>query len=161
MLIKILYGLAILLGLLLVLFCIMLFILARQSASLNNAGLLNDQLQACPDEPRCVSSQTSSAQHSIAAFEVPSGLPDPVGEMAAIILDIPRTEIISQSESYLHATFQSKVFGFVDDLEILKDGEGLQVRSVSRVGRSDLGANRKRVEAIHEIWRQTILQSQN
>ncbi len=161
MLIKIFYGLAILLALLLILFCIMLFILARQSTSLSNAGLIDDQLQSCPDGPRCVNSLATNPQHSIAAFQVPPGLSDPVDEMAAIILNLPRTEIITQSENYLHASFRSAVFGFVDDLEILQDEERLQVRSVSRVGRGDMGVNRKRVDELHEAWRQAFLQNQS
>ena len=161
MLIKLFYGLAIIFVLLAVLFCVMLFILARQSDSLSNAGLINGQLQACPDGPRCVSSLATKGQHSIAAFEVPEGLSEPVAAMAAIIRNSPRTEIIVQTDSYLHATFRSALFGFVDDLEILKDDDGLQVRSVSRVGRGDMGVNRKRVDALHVSWQELILQSQD
>jgi uncharacterized protein (DUF1499 family) len=88
-------------------------------------------------------------------------LSEPVSEMAAIIRNSPRTEIIVQTESYLHATFRSSLFGFVDDVEILKDEDGLQVRSMSRVGRGDMGVNRKRVDALHVSWQQLILQSQD
>ena len=61
---------------------------------------------------------------------------------------MPNAAIISQEDNYLHATFTSKLFRFVDDVELLLDGDKVHVRSVSRVGYSDLGANRKRVEAI-------------
>ena len=55
-------------------------------------------------------------------------------------------------ESYIAATFSSKVFGFVDDVELRADAEAgvIHVRSASRVGRSDLGANRRRVESIRQ-----------
>ncbi len=161
MLIKIFYGAGIILAILVILLFVMMFFIARQSLSITNSGLLNEQLQACPDEPRCVSSLATDEMHSIRAFEVPLGMLDPVSTMAAIISDLPRTEIIVQNERYLHAAFSSALFGFVDDLEILKDGEFLQVRSVSRGGRSDMGVNRKRVEELHESWQQAMLQSQN
>jgi uncharacterized protein (DUF1499 family) len=157
MIIKIVYGAGIILSVLLILLSSLMFFMARQSKSITNSGLINEQLQACPDGPRCVNSLATNEMHSIAAFEVPQGMPDPVGTMTAIINNFPRTEIIVQNESYLHAAFSSAVFGFVDDLEVLKDGDYLQVRSVSRVGRGDMGANRKRVDALHESWRQAIL----
>ncbi len=161
MLIKIFYGTGIILAILFILLFIMMFFLARQSGSITNSGLINEQLQACPNGPRCVSSLATNEIHSIGAFEVPQGMLDPVSTMATIISDLPRTEITVQNERYLHATFSSALFGFVDDLEILKDGEFLQVRSVSRVGRGDMGVNRKRVEALHESWQQAMLHVQN
>jgi uncharacterized protein (DUF1499 family) len=53
-------------------------------------------------------------------------------------------------------TFASALFGFVDDLEIRIDAEvgSIHLRSASRVGKSDLGANRKRVEIIQKLYRE-------
>jgi len=47
----------------------------------------------------------------------------------------------------------------VDDLELLADEEGgvVHVRSASRLGWSDLGANRHRVEALHRAFAEAIL----
>jgi len=68
-----------------------------------------------------------------------------------------RTAIISlggsiegEEPGYLHATFRSRIFGFVDDLECRQDGAVIQVRSASRLGWWDLGANRRRVERLRE-----------
>jgi len=156
MIVKILYGLGIILALMLVVGSVMFYRVARQSETLLNAGIENGQLQSCPARPSCVSSLATNDEHSIAGFIVPQGMIDPVGEMAAIIVNMPRTEILEQNDVYLHATFGSAIFGFVDDLEILKDGEQLQVRSVSRVGYSDMGVNRKRVNALHDYWQQVL-----
>ena len=59
-------------------------------------------------------------------------------------------EIVERTEGYLHATATSALFGFVDDLELHADNEQaiLQVRSVSRLGDSDLGVNSKRLEIL-------------
>ncbi len=139
----------------------MFYRLARQSDSLVNAGLINEQLQACPDRPSCVSSFATNDEHAIAAFNIPQGMADPVPVFAMIIMGLPNTEILEQNPNYLHATFSSAIFGFVDDLEVLKDDELLQVRSVSRVGYSDMGVNRQRVNALLEVWQQANLQNQN
>ncbi len=63
-----------------------------------------------------------------------------------------RMRVVSASDDYLHAEERSRLFRFVDDLELLAapDGE-LIVRSASRVGRSDLGVNRRRVERLRAL----------
>jgi uncharacterized protein (DUF1499 family) len=75
---------------------------------------------------------------------------DPVAALAALVPVIeatPRTEVVEQRDGYLHATASSALFGFVDDLELHADAsrEVLQVRSVSRLGDSDLGVNARRL----------------
>ena len=57
--------------------------------------------------------------------------------------------ITSETDSYLSATYMSKIFKFVDDVEIRHDKDNIwHIRSASRVGYSDRGVNKKRVEAI-------------
>ena len=59
--------------------------------------------------------------------------------------------ITSRSDAYLSATYMSAVFKFVDDVEVRQDGDVCQIRSGSRVGYSDRGVNRKRVETIRRV----------
>lgn len=108
-------------------------------------GLKNGQLTACPHSPNCVSSYASDGTH---ATEVIEGDSVTLLKLASYIDALEGTEIIEQSPNYLYATYQSNLFGFVDDLELYFDGAAIQVRSASRVGYSDLGANRKRVAAL-------------
>lgn len=72
--------------------------------------------------------------------------------LVPVIAATPRTELLEQDGTYLHATATSVFFGFVDDLELYADGERglLQARSVSRLGDSDLGVNSQRLEALHQ-----------
>lgn len=78
---------------------------------------------------------------------------DPAAALAALrttLRAMPRSEIVEESDGYLHATSTSALFGFVDDLELLADpARGvLQARSVSRLGDSDLGVNARRLAAL-------------
>ena len=61
----------------------------------------------------------------------------------------PRTVIVAATEDYVHAACRTRL-GFVDDLECrLCPAEGvIHVRSASRTGIYDFGANRARVEAL-------------
>jgi uncharacterized protein (DUF1499 family) len=67
-----------------------------------------------------------------------------------VIQNLERTKVITETENYLHTEFTSKVMGFVDDVEFLLNDSTkvIHVRSASRLGESDLGVNRKRIETI-------------
>ena len=67
---------------------------------------------------------------------------------------MPRTKVVRQDERYLHAEFTSALFRFVDDVELLLDADAgvVHVRSASRIRYSDMGANRRRVEAIRSAF---------
>lgn len=76
--------------------------------------------------------------------------------MLATVAGLPRTAIVMQTDDYLHAECSSALFGFVDDLELhLRPEQNLiAVRSAARLGRSDFGVNRKRVENLRSLLRQ-------
>jgi uncharacterized protein (DUF1499 family) len=70
-----------------------------------------------------------------------------------IVKEMNRSKIITAEDNYIRAEFSSKLFGFVDDVEFyFPDTTStkaiIHVRSASRVGYSDLGVNRKRIEQI-------------
>lgn len=127
--------------------------MGKQSKNIPNAGLVEEKLQACPNRPSCVCSTDTADQHAINALDIPANVDDPIDALATVVKAMPNAAIISQEDNYLHATFTSKLFRFVDDVELLLDGDKVHVRSVSRVGYSDLGANRKRVEAIRAAFK--------
>ena len=79
-----------------------------------------------------------------------------IQRITSIIEAEPRTKIVTQRPDYIHAEFTSALFRFVDDVEFLFDAEKkvIHFRSASRVGYSDLGANRRRMEEIRSRWKQ-------
>ena len=74
----------------------------------------------------------------------------------ASVLELPRTQIVAETSNYLYAESTSAIFGFVDDLELqLRPSDGvIAVRSASRLGRSDLGVNRNRIELLRALLNQ-------
>ena len=114
-------------------------------------GLANGQLAPCPNKPNCVSSESSpSDDHSIAALPItPSMGEEPLLKVKEAI-ELLGGDVNFSNDQYMASTFTSDLFGFVDDVEFRVDqGSGLlNVRSASRVGYSDLDANRKRVEQL-------------
>ena len=75
---------------------------------------------------------------------------NPFEEIKSIIENTPRTKIVDLDDDYLHAEATSKWMKYVDDLEVsfLSESNSLIIRSESRVGESDLGVNKKRVDLI-------------
>jgi uncharacterized protein (DUF1499 family) len=118
----------------------------------NNLGVNNGKLAPCPNSPNCVCSQSSDAAHKIAPLTFASTPEQAIANLKNIIQSLPKTQIITESQDYLYVEFKSALLGFVDDVEFYLDRNAkvIQVRSASRLGQSDLGVNRKRIESIRE-----------
>lgn len=114
-------------------------------------GLLEDgTLAPCKESPNSVSSFATDSEHKVRPFDF-AGPSDAAWEkLKRTVADVPNAKVISFTDRYLHAEFTSKLFRFVDDVEfVLDSGEHkIHVKSASRVGYSDLGVNRRRVEDI-------------
>ncbi|MFM7220064.1 MAG: DUF1499 domain-containing protein [Nodosilinea sp.] len=121
-----------------------------------NLGVQDGKLAACPSSPNCVNSQIASdPSHSIAPLSYkssPESSPSQaLADLKTLIQGMERTRIISATDDYLYAEFASRLMGYVDDVEFYLDPSTpgqIQVRSASRLGESDLGVNRKRIEEI-------------
>jgi uncharacterized protein (DUF1499 family) len=125
-----------------------------------NLGASEAGLAPCPSSPNCVSSDARDDSHRIAPFAL--AVDPAAGWQAAreAVAALPRTRIVDESDDYLHAECRSALLGFVDDLELhLRPAQGtIAVRSASRLGYSDLGVNRKRVETLRaELRRRDVL----
>lgn len=112
-------------------------------------GIQAGHLKACPSSPNCVSSQGEDPEHFIEAIAT-TDPPVTLDGIVALIQADDAAEIITQADDYLYAEYTSSLMGFVDDVEFWIDAEAgeIAVRSASRLGESDLGVNRKRIEAI-------------
>ena len=117
-------------------------------------GVRQGVLAPCPSSPNCVSSLADDDVHRIAPLPFAGSASAAIDRLAGIVRSLPRTSVVTASGNYLHAEFRSAVFRFVDDVEFHADEPAgvIQVRSASRVGSSDLGVNRRRIEAIRARW---------
>jgi len=113
-------------------------------------GLNSGHLSACPSSPNCVVSQDGDQEHTIEPIIYKSDRNTAKEALLKVLSVVPRTEIIDQTDDYIHTESTSRIFKFVDDAEFYfpEDENVIQVRSASRVGESDLGVNRRRIEQI-------------
>jgi uncharacterized protein (DUF1499 family) len=115
-------------------------------------GVKEGKLSPCPKSPNCVCSQQSDALHAIAPLTYTCSTSEAMEKVKQVIAAIDRAKVITQTEDYIYAEFSSKLMGFVDDVEFYFEPTAkiIQIRSASRLGQSDMGVNRKRVELIRE-----------
>ncbi len=118
-----------------------------------NLGVNEGKFADCPNSPNCVSSQSPDVVHQIAPLTYEDSETEAFERLKAIIENLDNAKIITADEEYLYAEFTSAIMGFVDDVEFYLDKADniIQVRSASRLGESDLGVNRQRVEMIRSL----------
>ena len=125
-------------------------LLSSCTGTAGNIGVDDSKLSPCPARPNCVSSDSAAADHQVEPYRLAVPAPEGWQMVRTLVAELPRATIITQGPDYLHAECRSAVFGFVDDLELhlRPDNKIIAVRSAARLGYSDLGVNRKRVEEL-------------
>jgi uncharacterized protein (DUF1499 family) len=118
------------------------------------AGLQNGKLPPCPESPNCVCSD-EQGKHFITPLKLKLPPPQAWKALEQVLAETPRVKVVTRKDQYLHVEFTSTVLRFVDDVEFnLRPEAGIiAVRSASRVGYYDFGANRSRVEKLREQLR--------
>ena len=117
----------------------------------DNLGVKDGRFAACKPTPNCVSSQADPAdrEHNVA----PIAFSGTMLELRLAVQSMPRASVIREEGNYLYAEYNSALMGYVDDVELLLDEKAalVHVRSPSRLGRSDFGVNRKRIEELRGL----------
>ena len=125
----------------------------RSLRNLVSEGIMTGLISPCPVLPVCVCSRRDALpRHRI---EPIAGGEDAVATFArvrSVVTGMPRTVVVTAKDDYLHAVCRSWI-GFVDDLEcqLCLAEHVIHIRSASRFGIWDFGANRARVEAIRRL----------
>jgi len=118
----------------------------------------SERLADCPATPNCVSSESLDKKHFIEPISYTGSTARAWQVLIDTVISLPRSKLTEQSEGYLHFEVSSIVFRFTDDVELMIDAgkNEVQIRSGSRVGYSDFGVNRRRVEMIRKLFQQNF-----
>lgn len=129
-------------------------VMSATSRRPDSLGVRNGRLAPCPDSPNCVSTQADRDSHRMDSVPLTIDAEHAIETLRRIVTAMPRTRIITADGDYLHAEITSALFRFVDDVEFFvdRDQRVIHFRSASRAGHSDLGVNRKRMQAIVAAW---------
>ena len=120
----------------------------------DNLGVTSEKLAECPTSPNCVSSQSADLMHQIEPLSYDESGTEAFENLKTLIENLDNSKIITAEDRYLYAEFSTPIMGFVDDVEFFLDQEDniIHVRSASRLGESDLGVNRNRIETIRSLF---------
>jgi uncharacterized protein (DUF1499 family) len=118
----------------------------------DNLGIRDGLFPACPEKPNCVNSQSNSQDHRIDPF-IYQGTPEQAHQRLLAVLQTVGGNVIPQDDGkQIHAVFTTPLLRFRDDMQFLIQPGVIHIKSASRVGYSDLGANRKRVETLRAAF---------
>lgn len=119
-------------------------------AATSSLGVRDGHLSPCPPSPNCVVSQNGDDKHSIEPITYSGDRASARESLLKVLSVVPRTEVVEQTDNYIHTEFKSRIFKFVDDGEFYlpQDEKVIHLRSAARQGESDLGVNRRRIEQI-------------
>ena len=104
-------------------------------------------LGSCFPLPNCVSSNAWLFYNNVSPFELAITKEEAWPIVKQTVSDMPRTKIVEEDSVYIHAKCTSRVFRFVDNLELLlhPDQNIISVRSSSVIAIFDFGVNHWRV----------------
>lgn len=109
-----------------------------------------DFLKKCPESPNCINSHfPEDKDHYLEPLKYETTKEQAKNLVIQILNKTPNAVVVANDNDYIHAEFTSSIFRFVDDVEFnFKDQGLIHFRSASRLGHSDLGANRKRMSQL-------------
>ena len=113
-----------------------------------------NKFSPCPDSPNCVSSQSAENARFIEPLHYAGSRADARQKLINILEKIKRVRIVKAETDNIHAEFRSFIFRFVDDVEFyFPHAETIiHIKSASRTGYYDFGANRRRVERLRSAF---------
>lgn len=115
-------------------------------------GVHGNDLGDCPGKPNCITTNSKDKDRSFPPFTFEGDRQKAKDKLVQVLKDYPRAEITRNEDNYLRVEFTTALFRFTDDAEFLILDDYIKVRSESRVGYSDLGKNRSRMEDIQEAF---------
>lgn len=128
-----------------------------RSTAPNDLGVRDGRLKPPSNTDNSVTSQAAlypdhpqRAYSDVAPLPLRGDGPATLAKISAVVAAMDGAQVVKSDPDYLYAQYTTRLMKFVDDVEFWYDPTArvIQVRSASRVGKGDMGVNRKRVEAV-------------
>jgi uncharacterized protein (DUF1499 family) len=132
---------------------VLVFLFLGSNMEKNLTGLQNGRLIPCASSPNCVCSEFSDS-HFVEPFPYLENIEQSRDKIISIISNDTKAEILSQNSYYIHVVFTTIFMKYKDDVEFRFDDENhvIHVKSASRVGYSDLGKNKSRIDSLRKKY---------
>ena len=137
----------------LILFVIAGMIWAR-TASRPELGIQDGKLLPLPNTPNCVATQSGNTNQKMSPLSYSDNRETAQSRLIKILNQLPNTTLVTNEPGYIWVIFRSSFFGFPDDVEFQFIDNEIHFRAAARLGRSDFGVNRKRMNTIKQLFEQ-------
>lgn len=119
-------------------------------------GVTDGKLAPCPDSPNCVSTQSTQPDKQMEAISFQGPANEAMARIENTLNQMGSIRVATSEDNYLHATATTALLRYIDDVEFYFDAQEqlIHFRSASRIGYSDLGVNRARMERFCELFEQ-------
>jgi len=131
---------------------LIVLIIVSCSSGPKKIGMRGRFFQACPGTPNCVSSMDKRRNHYVAPINYTISNEDAFKRLIVVLNSMNKVTVLKQTPTYVYVVFRTPLMNFKDDVEFYLPSFSkiIHIRSASRIGFSDMGANRKRVELIRK-----------
>ena len=128
-----------------------------RSSAPNDLGVRGGRLKPPSNTDNSVTSQAALYPHhpqrtysDVAPLPLHGDGPASIAKIKSVVAAMDGAQVVNSDSDYLYAQYTTRLMKFVDDVEFWYDPTArvVQVRSASRVGKGDMGVNRKRIEAV-------------
>ena len=119
-----------------------------------NLGVQNGRLAPLVDKPNNLSTYEKGTYKQAEPLSYSGDMAAARDSLVSIMESMTRSKVQSVDGNYVHATFRSRIFKFVDDVEFLFDDEAkiIHFRAGARTGYGDMGVNQKRMDEIRAAF---------
>lgn len=119
-------------------------------------GVVDGQLAPLKPTPNNVASYAAGFYPQMEPLRYSGPQQAALEQLLAVVRAMPRSQVERIDGNYVHVTFRSQLFRFVDDVEFLFDDAGgrIDFRAASRLGQGDLGVNQARMREIQSRFGQ-------
>ncbi len=137
-----------LIGIVIVLVVLVGFLFWKNMSMPKTTGMVDGRLQPCPKSPNCVCCCHNDKEHYIAPLPYTSK--NTLDQIQAYLSQHYNAQVVQRTPDYMHIVITTPTMHYKDDLEFAVDRQKgiVKVRSASRIGYSDAGVNRARIEAL-------------
>ncbi len=117
-------------------------------------GTQDGTFSPLPNSPNAVSSQTFDESRRVDPLPVLATLEATRNAIINSLSEMGQNKIVQSKGPYIHVVFTSAQMGYNDDVELWiaqEDGQ-IHYRSQSRIGYSDMGANKARYDRFKRLY---------
>lgn len=127
-----------------------------QNSQVPTLGVTDGKLAPISKKPNNVSTQTDVDEKRVTPWPFKGSQEETMAAIKAAVNTYGGATVQTETADYLYVIFTTSLMKYHDDAEFWLDAENQVVhfRSASRAGYSDMGLNRKRFDALTELYNQ-------